>query len=262
MLALTGQHFIIDYNEQAGTLPGFVKGFTNVARDEHRHVAFGARFLRDMAREDPRHGEAIQRTLVEVGAGGRRRAAPEVVPRAPTTSALFGAASSETRAFALQALERRLKVDRARRRGVEPPAGREPAEGRRSRRAGCQPAVSDAGQDAPRSNLLVVSVVREEFRPTLPRARSGRDLARAARAVWPRSVVVGVVALALLCADAAPAAGTGERRRAHPGRVQPAPHRRAAAPTRRGRGSCCASSRRARALPQSFVVAAAALPAL
>src|SRR3954470_22012678 len=27
-LALTGQHFIIDFNERAGTLPGFVDGFT------------------------------------------------------------------------------------------------------------------------------------------------------------------------------------------------------------------------------------------
>ena len=42
MLALTGQHFIIDYNERMGTLPGFVDGFTKVARDEHHHVAFGA----------------------------------------------------------------------------------------------------------------------------------------------------------------------------------------------------------------------------
>src|SRR3954447_7982974 len=41
MLALTGQHFITDYNEKVGTLPGFVEGFTNVSRDEHRHVAFG-----------------------------------------------------------------------------------------------------------------------------------------------------------------------------------------------------------------------------
>src|SRR5215217_5669999 len=47
MLALTGQHFIIQYNEEQGTLPGFVEGFNNIARDEHRHVAFGARFLRE-----------------------------------------------------------------------------------------------------------------------------------------------------------------------------------------------------------------------
>ncbi len=52
MLALTGQHFILEYNEEVGTLPGFVEGFNKIARDEHRHVAFGARFLRDMAQED------------------------------------------------------------------------------------------------------------------------------------------------------------------------------------------------------------------
>ena len=54
MLALTGQHFIIEYNESIGTLPAFVEGFGNVARDEHRHVAFGARFLRDMAEREER----------------------------------------------------------------------------------------------------------------------------------------------------------------------------------------------------------------
>src|SRR5256885_2097352 len=48
-LALTGQHFIIEYNEEQNTLPGFVEGFQNVARDEHRHIAFGVRFLTDMA---------------------------------------------------------------------------------------------------------------------------------------------------------------------------------------------------------------------
>ena len=65
MLALTGQHFIIDFNEREGTLPGFVQGFNLVARDEHRHVAFGARFLRDMVAEDPERKKVIQRTLEE-----------------------------------------------------------------------------------------------------------------------------------------------------------------------------------------------------
>src|SRR6201985_41241 len=63
MLALTGQHFIMDYNEREGTLPAFVEGFSNVARDEHRHVAFGSVFLREKAREDDRYKRAIQRTL-------------------------------------------------------------------------------------------------------------------------------------------------------------------------------------------------------
>jgi ribonucleoside-diphosphate reductase beta chain len=111
MLALTGQHFIIDYNEQQGTLPGFVDGFTKVARDEHRHVAFGARFLRDMARADPRHVEAIQRTLAEVGPIAEGVLRPKWMrSEASGDEIVFGASLDETRAFAFQALERRLKV--------------------------------------------------------------------------------------------------------------------------------------------------------
>ena len=65
MLALTGQHFIISYNEEQGVLPASSRASTTIARDEHRHVAFGARFLRDMAQADPKYIEAIQRMLIE-----------------------------------------------------------------------------------------------------------------------------------------------------------------------------------------------------
>jgi ribonucleoside-diphosphate reductase beta chain len=110
MLALTGQHFIIDYNERMGTLPGFVKGFTLVARDEHRHVAFGARFLRDMARQDPRYTDAIQRTLGEVAPVADGVLRPKWFDGADDEPLLFGASVDETRAFAMKALERRMKV--------------------------------------------------------------------------------------------------------------------------------------------------------
>jgi ribonucleoside-diphosphate reductase beta chain len=109
MLALTGQHFIIDYNEREGTLPGFVEGFTNVARDEHRHVAFGARFLRDMAREDPSYADAIRRTLGEVAPIAEGVLKPKWAPDDETVE-LFGTSIVETRAFTLKALERRMKV--------------------------------------------------------------------------------------------------------------------------------------------------------
>jgi ribonucleoside-diphosphate reductase beta chain len=110
MLALTGQHFIIDYNERVGTLPGFVAGFTNVARDEHRHVAFGARFLRDMARADVRYRDAIQRTLVEVGPAADGVLRPPWAEGQDEDFQMFGASVAETRAFAMTALERRMKV--------------------------------------------------------------------------------------------------------------------------------------------------------
>src|SRR5207248_3589175 len=107
MLALTGQHFIIEYNEQVGTLPGFVEGFNNVARDEHRHVAFGARFLREMAQRDERYREAILRTLTESGPAADGVLAP---PWYEDGTELFGVSLAETREFAMKALERRLKV--------------------------------------------------------------------------------------------------------------------------------------------------------
>ncbi len=109
MLALTGQHFIISYNEEQGTLPGFVEGFGKVARDEHRHVAFGARFLRDMAQRDPRYGEAITRTLVECGPAADGVLKPPWYVEGETDE-LFGFTMDETREFAVKALERRLKV--------------------------------------------------------------------------------------------------------------------------------------------------------
>jgi ribonucleoside-diphosphate reductase beta chain len=108
MLALTGQHFIMDFNEREGTLPAFVEGFSNVARDEHRHVAFGSVFLREKAREDGRYKQAIQRTL--------EQALPlaDGVLSPPWAEGedfeLFGYSLDETREFAGTCLMRRLKV--------------------------------------------------------------------------------------------------------------------------------------------------------
>ena len=108
MLALTGQHFIMDFNEREGTLPAFVEGFQNVARDEHRHVAFGSVFLREKAREDERYKQAIQRTLEE------SLPIAEDVLQPPWADAadfeLFGYSLEETREFAGTCLMRRLKV--------------------------------------------------------------------------------------------------------------------------------------------------------
>jgi ribonucleoside-diphosphate reductase beta chain len=109
MLALTGQHFIMDFNEREGTLPGFVEGFQNVARDEHRHVAFGSVFLREKAREDDRYKQAIQRTLEESLPAAEGVLSP---PWAPDDEdyELFGFSIADTRAFAAKCLMRRLKV--------------------------------------------------------------------------------------------------------------------------------------------------------
>ena len=109
MLALTGQHFIIDFNEREGTLPGFVRGFNFVARDEHRHVAFGARFLRDMVAENPEHKATIQRTIEEAMEVADAVLSPPWA-EGQEDYEFFGVSVDETRDFAAQALMRRLKV--------------------------------------------------------------------------------------------------------------------------------------------------------
>ncbi len=109
MLALTGQHFIMDYNESEGTLPAFVEGFQNVARDEHRHVAFGSVFLREKANEDERYKRAIQSTLEEVLPVADKVLTPPWAPEGDDWE-LFGYSLADTRQFAGTSLMRRLKV--------------------------------------------------------------------------------------------------------------------------------------------------------
>jgi ribonucleoside-diphosphate reductase beta chain len=109
MLALTGQHFIMDYNEKEGTLPAFVEGFQNVARDEHRHVAFGSVFLREKAGEDDRYKQAIQRTLEEALPVADGVLSPPWAPEGDDWE-LFGYSLADTRKFAATCLMRRLKV--------------------------------------------------------------------------------------------------------------------------------------------------------
>ncbi|HYC81211.1 MAG TPA: ribonucleotide-diphosphate reductase subunit beta [Solirubrobacterales bacterium] len=109
MLALTGQHFIMDFNEREGTLPAFVEGFGNVARDEHRHVAFGSVFLREKAREDERYKGAIQRALGEALPVAEGVLAPPWAEDSEDFE-VFGYSLEETREFAATCLMRRLRV--------------------------------------------------------------------------------------------------------------------------------------------------------
>jgi ribonucleoside-diphosphate reductase beta chain len=108
MLALTGQHFIIDYNEREGTLPGFVEGFSNVARDEHRHIAFGVRFLMDAVTDDPGNRAVIQGMLEEAVPVADKVIDPPWASEEDYE--LFGVSRDETHQFAATCLSRRLKA--------------------------------------------------------------------------------------------------------------------------------------------------------
>jgi len=79
-IAVAAQHTILSRLEAEGTMPGFVEGFGLVTRDEHRHVAFGVRFLRDAVADG--HGDAVRRAVAELEPSLDELVAPETVPLA------------------------------------------------------------------------------------------------------------------------------------------------------------------------------------
>jgi ribonucleoside-diphosphate reductase beta chain len=108
-LAVTGQTLIRDYMVEHGLYPGFCEGFGFVERDEHRHVAFGVRFLKDAIDEDPRHRETVERTVLELVP----RAAHVFVPPYaddPGDWVSYGYTSAHTYGLAYRTLKRRMKL--------------------------------------------------------------------------------------------------------------------------------------------------------
>jgi ribonucleoside-diphosphate reductase beta chain len=107
-LALTGQYFQTDNLERHGILPGHLKAFNLIARDEHRHVAYGTWFLQQKAR-DPELARRIQDKLVET----LPSAAGVLVPPGRQLGddyEYLGYSAQEMNEFAFTALSRRLKV--------------------------------------------------------------------------------------------------------------------------------------------------------
>ena len=108
VLALTGQHFMTKFFETRGILPGFVEGFTNISRDEHRHVAYGTWFLQQKAR-DERYAKRIQDRITEL----LPATAGVLVPKGKSLGddyTFMGYTSQEQAEWSFAALTRRLKV--------------------------------------------------------------------------------------------------------------------------------------------------------
>jgi ribonucleoside-diphosphate reductase beta chain len=107
-LALTGQWTITDYWEKTGKMQGFLEGFRNVARDEHRHVAYGTWYLKKMCDERPEFADRLRAKLAEL----LPTASGVLVPPGldPNDWELLGYTSEQVNGFAFTALTRRLKV--------------------------------------------------------------------------------------------------------------------------------------------------------
>ncbi|HEV3000106.1 MAG TPA: ribonucleotide-diphosphate reductase subunit beta [Solirubrobacteraceae bacterium] len=107
-LALTGQHFMQDYLERQGKLPGLLEGYRRISQDEHRHVAYGTWFLQQKA-GDPGLRRRMQQRLQELIPIATGVLVPPGVED-PYDYEILGYHSSETHQFAFNALSRRLKV--------------------------------------------------------------------------------------------------------------------------------------------------------
>jgi ribonucleoside-diphosphate reductase beta chain len=108
-LALTGQNFITRYMEENDLFPGFVEGFNNVARDEHRHVAYGTWYLQQTVGDDDSLARRMQEKLQEL----IPIAAGVFVPPGHDPSEeweILGYSSTEVNEFAFKSLSRRLKA--------------------------------------------------------------------------------------------------------------------------------------------------------
>jgi ribonucleoside-diphosphate reductase beta chain len=107
VLAMPGQRIMIQYTEEHDLYPGFGEGFRLVEQDEHRHIAFGVRFLKDVCDERPEMKGVILRRLEELLPQAAEVFCP---PESDDPSDFFsyGHHSSQIYGFAYQALKRRM----------------------------------------------------------------------------------------------------------------------------------------------------------
>jgi ribonucleoside-diphosphate reductase beta chain len=110
VLAMTGQRLILKYMEDHGLYPGFQQGFSMVERDEHRHIAFGVRFLKDVLEDDrARFAPIVERRVLELVP----KAVGVFVPpyaESPQSFVSYGYDSTQIYGYAYRALKRRLAV--------------------------------------------------------------------------------------------------------------------------------------------------------
>ena len=109
VLAMPGQRILIQYTDDHSLYPGFSQGFRLVEQDEHRHIAFGVRFLKDVCAERPEMKEVVVERLREL----LPESAKVFVPPGEENASDFwsyGHHSSQIYGFAYQALNRRMKM--------------------------------------------------------------------------------------------------------------------------------------------------------
>jgi len=105
-LGLTASHFLIDFLSEREVLPGFVDGYSRIAADEQRHIAYGTWFLREAVAEDPAMAAVVRARLQEL----LPVVAESVSPPSEGAWDLLGVEDGALAEFAVGALRRRLAI--------------------------------------------------------------------------------------------------------------------------------------------------------
>ena len=105
-LGITASHFLLDFLRERELLPGFVDGYSRIAADEQRHIAYGTEFLQRAVAEDPAMAGVVRARLVDL----LPAVAESVAPPSKGAWDVLGVADGELASYGLSALNRRLGI--------------------------------------------------------------------------------------------------------------------------------------------------------
>ena len=103
-LGLVASHFLLDFLRDRELLPGFVDGYSRIAADEQRHIAYGTWFLREAVGSDPQMADVVRARLLDL----LPVVAESISPPSEGAWDILGVEDGTLAEFGLGALTRRL----------------------------------------------------------------------------------------------------------------------------------------------------------
>jgi ribonucleoside-diphosphate reductase beta chain len=105
-LGLVASHFLLDFLRGRDLLPGFVDGYSRIAADEQRHIAYGTWFLREAVATDPALAGVVRRRIRDL----LPTVAESIAPPSEGAWDVLGVDDGALAEFGLGALTRRLSI--------------------------------------------------------------------------------------------------------------------------------------------------------
>jgi ribonucleoside-diphosphate reductase beta chain len=105
-LGIVTSHFLLDLLRERELLPGFVDGYSRIAADEQRHIAYGTWFLREAVAADPAMADVVRDQIKAL----LPAVAETVSPPSEGAFDALGVDDGALAAYGLGALNRRLAI--------------------------------------------------------------------------------------------------------------------------------------------------------